>query len=239
MPGRHAQERQGPRGRGATTHPRGLKEHLARYVDKEPGALVFPALRYACHFNDSVFAKHFAKAVGRDDVRIHDLRHFAGTQAARVGSVTEVMDRLGHSTPRASLMYQGLASGPAPRGGRRTVGAGRRRRAGPRKQALSATLAHPIALAGVDRGAARLDRSGAASSASPAAWASSPARQRVHVRGRRLLPLLQRDLLRPCRFPLPTCELHHVHSAANEGISPVLDVVHRNRRNRRAVCAST
>ena len=90
-----------------------LKEHLARYVDKEPDALVFPALRYACHFNDSVFAKHFAKAVGRDDVRIHDLRHFAGTQAARVGSVTEVMDRLGHSTPRASLMYQGLASGRA------------------------------------------------------------------------------------------------------------------------------
>ena len=90
-----------------------LKEHLARYVDKEPDPLVFPALRYACHFNDSVFAKHFAKAVGRDDVRIHDLRHFAGTQAARVGSVTEVMDRLGHSTPRASLMYQGLASGRA------------------------------------------------------------------------------------------------------------------------------
>ena len=88
-----------------------LKEHLARYVDKGPESLVFPALRYACHFNDSVFAKHFAKAVGRDDVRIHDLRHFAGTQAARVGSVTEVMDRLGHSTPRASLMYQGLASG--------------------------------------------------------------------------------------------------------------------------------
>ncbi|HEX3284091.1 MAG TPA: hypothetical protein VHT50_05375 [Mycobacterium sp.] len=42
---------------------------------------------------------------------IHDLRHFAGTQAARVGSVTEVMDRLGHSTPRASLMYQGMAWG--------------------------------------------------------------------------------------------------------------------------------
>ena len=90
-----------------------LKHHLDVYVDKGPDSLVFPALRYACHFNDSVFAKHFAKAVGRDDVRIHDLRHFAGTQAARVGSVTEVMDRLGHSTPRASLMYQGLASGRA------------------------------------------------------------------------------------------------------------------------------
>jgi integrase len=90
-----------------------LQEHLARYVAKGTNEPIFPALRYACHFNDSVFAKHFAKAAGRDDIRIHDLRHFAGTQAARVGSVTEVMDRLGHSTPRASLMYQGLASGRA------------------------------------------------------------------------------------------------------------------------------
>jgi len=88
-----------------------LKDHLDRYVDTDPGALVFPALRYGCHFRDSVFAKHLAKALGRRGVRIHDLRHFAGTQAARVGSVTEVMDRLGHSTPRASLLYQGLASG--------------------------------------------------------------------------------------------------------------------------------
>jgi integrase len=93
-----------------------VKHHLDLYVAKEPDALIFPALRYACHFNDSVFAKHFSpalKTIGREGVRIHDLRHFAGTQAARVGSITEVMDRLGHSTPRASLMYQGMASGRA------------------------------------------------------------------------------------------------------------------------------
>src|SRR4029077_5672907 len=92
--------------------------------------------------------------------------------------------------------------------------AGRRRRAGPRKQALSATLAHPIALAGVDRmEPPGLDRSGAASSASPAAWASSPRVSEFMFGGDELLPLLQRDPLRPCVFPLPTCELHHVHSA--------------------------
>jgi integrase len=46
-------------------------------------------------------------------MRIHDLRHFAGTQAARVGNLPETMARLGHSTPKASLIYQGIASGRA------------------------------------------------------------------------------------------------------------------------------
>ena len=46
-------------------------------------------------------------------MRIHDLRHFAGTQAARVGNLPETMARLGHSTPKASLIYQGIARGRA------------------------------------------------------------------------------------------------------------------------------
>lgn len=50
-------------------------------------------------------------AIGRDGVRVHDLRHFAGAQAARVGNLVETMGRLGHSTPRASLMYQHIVSG--------------------------------------------------------------------------------------------------------------------------------
>jgi integrase len=91
-----------------------LKHHLEVHVDKSPEALVFPALRDGCHLNDSVFAKHFApalKTVGREKVRIHDLRHFAGTQTARVGNLVETMGRLGHSTVRASLIYQGIVSG--------------------------------------------------------------------------------------------------------------------------------
>jgi hypothetical protein len=40
-----------------------------------------------------------------------DLRHFAGTQAARVGSVAETMSRLGHSTVAASMRYQSMISG--------------------------------------------------------------------------------------------------------------------------------
>jgi integrase len=90
-----------------------ILDHLDRYVAKAPDALVFPAFRDGCHLNDSVFAKHFRpalKTVGREGVRIHDLRHFAGTQAARVGSLRETMARLGHSTVAASMRYQALVS---------------------------------------------------------------------------------------------------------------------------------
>lgn len=88
-----------------------LADHLAAHVEASPDALVWPAFRDGCHLNDSVFAKHFRKALAgteRSGVRIHDLRHFAGTQAARVGSVRETMGRLGHSTVSASLRYQGM-----------------------------------------------------------------------------------------------------------------------------------
>jgi integrase len=90
-----------------------LKEHMERFVAEDPEALVFPAAR-GCHLNDRVFRDYFAealKSVGREGVRIHDLRHFAGTQAARVGNLVETMQRLGHSTAKASLIYQAVVSG--------------------------------------------------------------------------------------------------------------------------------
>jgi len=43
----------------------------------------------------------------RQGVRVHDLRHFAGTMTAQVGGTTaETMRRLGHSTVSASMAYQ-------------------------------------------------------------------------------------------------------------------------------------
>jgi len=39
------------------------------------------------------------------------LRHFAGTQTARVANLVETMGRLGHSTVAASLLYQQRVSG--------------------------------------------------------------------------------------------------------------------------------
>jgi integrase len=86
-----------------------LKHHLEVRVGKSPESLVFPALRDGYHFNDSVFAKHLApvlKSIGREDMTIHHMRHFAGSQVARVTkNLREGMNRLGHSTPRAALIY--------------------------------------------------------------------------------------------------------------------------------------
>jgi integrase len=46
-------------------------------------------------------------AVGRDDLHLHDLRHFGATLAAQAGATTkELMTRLGHASPVAALRYQ-------------------------------------------------------------------------------------------------------------------------------------
>ncbi len=96
-------------------HIRGdLAEHLAANVKPGGDALLFPAARGG-HMNDRVFSREYfaaaLAAIGRKGVRVHDLRHFAGTQAARVGNLVETMGRLGHSTVKASLTYQQIVSG--------------------------------------------------------------------------------------------------------------------------------
>jgi len=49
-------------------------------------------------------------AVGLTGLRFHDLRHTAGTLAAQTGATTkELMARLGHSSSRASMIYQHAA----------------------------------------------------------------------------------------------------------------------------------
>ncbi|MDT7737982.1 MAG: hypothetical protein QOK09_1351 [Mycobacterium sp.] len=91
-----------------------VRDHLALYVAQSPDAQLFPA-KTSCHYSDRLFREAFAealKAVGITKVvRIHDLRHFAGTQAARVGNLVETMQRLGHSTQKASLKYQHVVDG--------------------------------------------------------------------------------------------------------------------------------
>ncbi|MCH9732265.1 MAG: site-specific integrase [Actinomycetia bacterium] len=97
-------------------HIRGdIKHHLDAYVEsKDADALVFEPTRGGHHLNDKVARAALEPALQRVDVkslRIHDLRHFAGTVAANVGSLPETMARLGHSTQKASLQYQGRVSG--------------------------------------------------------------------------------------------------------------------------------
>jgi integrase len=91
-----------------------VKHHMDVFAEKGPKGLVFPPQRGSCHLNDKVFRDAIAPAlkdIGRETLRIHDLRHFAGTQVARVGNLAESMARLGHSTVRASLIYQSVVSG--------------------------------------------------------------------------------------------------------------------------------
>jgi integrase len=91
-----------------------IKHHLKVNVAKPAESLLFPPARGGCHLNDKVFREHFTpalEAIGREGVRIHDLRHFSGTMTARVGNLVETMGRLGHSTVQASLIYQQIVSG--------------------------------------------------------------------------------------------------------------------------------
>ncbi|MFF3326830.1 tyrosine-type recombinase/integrase [Streptomyces sp. NPDC002889] len=49
---------------------------------------------------------------GLDDVHFHNLRHTGNTLAATGGATTrELMQRMGHSSVRAALIYQHLANG--------------------------------------------------------------------------------------------------------------------------------
>ena len=87
-----------------------LAKHLARYTAKSPEAFVFLSSQ-GTHLRRSNFNRRVwqpaVKAAGVEGLRVHDLRHTAGTLAtAAGGSLREVMDRLGHSTTIAAVRYQ-------------------------------------------------------------------------------------------------------------------------------------
>ena len=91
-----------------------LHYHLSQYVCDDPESLLFAPVRGGCHLSDKVVRDALApalKSVGLHHGRIHDLRHFCGTQTARVGNLIETMGRLGHSSVGASLRYQYMVSG--------------------------------------------------------------------------------------------------------------------------------
>lgn len=86
-----------------------LTAHLAAFTGPHPDALIFtttngrPVQRATRH-------KPFHRArcaIGRPDLRWHDLRHTGATLAASAGaSLAELQRRLGHSTVQAALIYQ-------------------------------------------------------------------------------------------------------------------------------------
>ncbi len=87
-----------------------FRVHLARYVNADLDAYVFtsplgkPLER--SNFRVRVWAPACA-AAGLTGLKFHELRHTAGTLAAQTGATTkELMARLGHSSPRAAMIYQ-------------------------------------------------------------------------------------------------------------------------------------
>jgi integrase len=87
-----------------------IRWHLARFAEPAERGLVFIGpkggrLRRS-NFHESVWSKA-REEVGLPDLHIHDLRHSGATLSAATGAtLKELMTRLGHSSPRAALIYQ-------------------------------------------------------------------------------------------------------------------------------------
>jgi integrase len=91
-----------------------LAEHLDRHVGPASDALLFPA-QHGGHLAPTSLYVHFYKAraaIGREDLRWHDLRHHGATVAAeKNATLVELQARLGHSTVAAAMRYQHAAQG--------------------------------------------------------------------------------------------------------------------------------
>ena len=85
-----------------------LKAHLEKFVDVGPESCLFKGPK-----GDSVttrtLERHWdkaRKAIGRPDLRLHDMRHSGLTFLGSDASLAEIMRRGGHSSPAAALKYQ-------------------------------------------------------------------------------------------------------------------------------------
>ncbi len=86
-----------------------LREHLDRYAEPGSHGLVFIGPKGA-PLRRTNFHRIWARACAAADapgIHFHDLRHTGGTLAATTGAtLKELMARLGHSSPRAAMIYQ-------------------------------------------------------------------------------------------------------------------------------------
>ena len=86
-----------------------LAQHMRTFTEAGADALVFRSVKGRPLLNryfQPSWDRARRKANVEAGVRFHDLRHLAGTTAASAGASTkEIMARLGHSTPDASLRY--------------------------------------------------------------------------------------------------------------------------------------
>ncbi|MBF9128698.1 site-specific integrase [Plantactinospora sp. S1510] len=82
--------------------------HLANFTNESPEALLFVGPKNG-PLRRSNFQDHWRKATaeaGIPGLHFHDLRHTGNTWAAETGAtLRDLMDRMGHSTTRAALIY--------------------------------------------------------------------------------------------------------------------------------------
>jgi integrase len=92
-----------------------IKAHLKNHVAADPESLLFPLDEDGRHMNGDNYRIHWEKArkaIGKPNLRVHDLRHVGAVLAAQSGATTvELMHRLGHTTPQMALRYQHVAEG--------------------------------------------------------------------------------------------------------------------------------
>lgn len=85
-----------------------LRNHLDTFSASGPNGFVFVGVK-GNQLRRSNFSKYWADActaVGLEDVHLHDLRHTGNTFAAEAGaSLRELMNRMGHSSARAAMIY--------------------------------------------------------------------------------------------------------------------------------------
>jgi len=82
---------------------------LERFVEPGGDSLVFvgPKGGRLRRSNFNIIWVKARDAAGLSGLHLHDLRHTDNTMAAATGaSLRELMERMGHSSPRAALMYQ-------------------------------------------------------------------------------------------------------------------------------------
>lgn len=86
-----------------------LRQHLDTFALAEPDSLIFTSptgspLRHG-NFRRRVWLPVLAKC-GLSGTHFHDLRHSGNMLTAATGAtLRELMDRMGHSSPRAALIY--------------------------------------------------------------------------------------------------------------------------------------
>lgn len=90
-----------------------IHAHMKAHTGSGPESLVFRTTR-GNRLSASAFTKSFKAALpkGKENVRVHDLRHTGAVLAAQAGAtVKELMGRLGHTTPDVAMHYQHIAAG--------------------------------------------------------------------------------------------------------------------------------